>query len=57
MACQDVSFGTVDMKESLSSCDHGQATQMGAGMSDNTASVGDKVSEIILYLKVTFFYI
>ena len=43
------------MKERVSSCDHGQATQMGAGMSDNFASMGDKVSEIILYLKVTFF--
>ena len=45
------------MNKSLSSCDHGQATQMGVGMSDNTASMGDNVSEIILFLKVTFFNI
>ena len=43
------------MNKSLSSCDHGQASQMNVVMSDNTASIEDKVSEIILYLKVTFF--
>ena len=44
--CQEVSFGTVDMNESLSSCIDGQDSQEGASMSDKAASMGEMLSEI-----------
>ena len=43
--CQDVSFGTDAMNEILRSCIHGQA-----GMSFNAGSMGEKVSEIFVYI-------
>ena len=47
--CQEVSFGTVDVNETLSSCNHGQASQGRAGMSFHTAIIGEKVNEIFIY--------
>ena len=48
--CQDISFGTADMNESLSSCIHGQDSQGSAGMSVHAASMGEMVSEIFIYI-------
>ena len=52
--CQDISFGTADMNDSLSSCIHGQDRQGSADMSVHTASMGEMVSEIFIYTSISF---